>query len=76
MILFETQQNIYMETCSKFFYWFYEKCVANRGIWLVFFMYAENFDISTCSVVTCQNIMLHGSTIIAYKNVQEITLVN
>ena len=75
MILFEMQHNIYMETCSNFFYLFYEKCVANRGIWLIFFMYAENFDISTCSVLACQN-MLHGSTIIGYKNMREITIVN
>ena len=52
-----------------------------KNLWLTeefshfFFMLAETFAISSCCVVTYQNITSDTSTITRYENLQETTVV-
>ena len=63
-----------MEKCSNNFFLFYEKLVTNEGVLPIFFLLVETCVISSCCVVTYQNIASDTSTITRYENVLESTV--
>ena len=64
-----------MENCSNnFFSGFMNNLRLKKKSYLLFFMLTEHFVISSCCVVTSQNLTLDASTISSSRNMQEFAV--